>query len=455
MNSSFKTLHPFGDHDAGGLLALGSKEVDGRMDGNGRLTGKQLFVPTVPAVRGDTSVQRARDKDTFILQFVSFMRILACLLVFFTTITARAQSYYLLVGTYTNMGSNTPDPPKDSTGSRGIYVYKFEAGTGRASFLSHTTGVVNPSFLEIAPDKRHVYACTETRTTNAGSISAFLLDRGSGALRFINKVPGGGDNPVYVSVHRSGRWAAMANYTGGSLSVFPIRPDGALLPYVQNFRHTGHSIDPARQDRPHVHSVVFSPDNRTLYAQDLGEDSISIYEFSSAMDRPLRSVEKIPTTPGSGPRHLTFHPNGRYAYLIEEMAGCVDVYHYYPGTGHLRLLQRIPAHADTAKGPFRSSDIHVSADGRFLYVTNRQSESNLAIFSVDPAKGALKTIGYQSVLGKEPRNFLLDPTGGFLLVANQDSNAVIIFRVDKNTGLLEPTGQRLDLPSPSCLKMVE
>jgi len=391
------------------------------------------------------------------------MRRLICLIALLSVLSVHAQSYYLLVGTYTNMGSNSSTPPKDSTGSKGIYVYRWDAATGQATLLSHTTGVVNPSFLDLAPDGVHVYAATETRTTGAGSLSAFLLDRGSGTLRFINKVPSGGDNPVYVSVHRSGRWVALANYTGGSLSVFPIRADGTLLPYVQNIQHTGHSVNPTRQEKSHVHSVVFSPDNRTLYAQDLGEDSISIYEFNSVERQPLRETNagrqaapaKISTIPGSGPRHLTFHPNGKYAYLIEEMGGSVDVFQYYPGTGYLKLLQRIAAHADTAKGPFRSSDIHVSADGRFLYATNRESESNIAVFAVDPEKGTLKTIGYQSVLGKEPRNFMLDPTGRFLLVANQDSNAIVVFKIDKETGLLEPTGQRLEVPSPTCLKMVQ
>jgi 6-phosphogluconolactonase len=405
----------------------------------------------------------------------------ACLIALLSVLTTRAQSYYLLVGTYTNMGSTSPAPPKDSTGSKGIYVYRWDAATGQGTLLSHTTGVVNPSFLDIAPDGQHVYAATETRTTGMGSISAFSLDRESGTLRFINKVPGGGDNPVYVAIHRSGRWVALANYTGGSLSVFPIRADGAVLPYVQNIQHRGHSVNPTRQERSHVHSVVFSPDNRTLYAQDLGEDSISIYGFDSAVGLPLRTGDPaaqqlgtgdpatkqqgtgdpaaqqqdgISTTPGSGPRHLTFHPNGRYAYLIEEMGGSVDVFQYYPGTGHLQLLQRIAAHPDTATGPFRSSDIHVSADGRFLYATNRGSESNIAVFAVDPAKGTLKNIGYQPTQGKEPRNFMLDPTGNWLLVANQDSNAVVIFRVNKETGSVTPTGQRLEVPSPTCLKMV-
>jgi len=334
-------------------------------------------------------------------------------------------------------------------------VYRWDATTGRASLLSHTDGVVNPSYLEIAPDKQHVYAVTDSRTQAIGSVSAFRLDREKGRLEFINKQPSGGANPVYVSVHRSGRWVAVANYTGGSLAVLPTGGDGALLPYGQFAQHTGHSINPTRQEKPHVHSVVFSPDFRSLYAQDLGEDSISIYTFNSAEPMPLRDAEKIAIMPGSGPRHLIFHPNGRYAYLVEELGGSVDVYRWYPGTGHLQLLQRIATHPDTAKGPFRSADLHVSADGRFLYVTNRESESNITTFSIDPNKGVLRTIGYTPVLGKEPRNFTIDPTGRYILVGNQDSDEVVIFKIDKETGVPQPTGERIKVPSPTCLKMVE
>ena len=383
------------------------------------------------------------------------MRILLSLLGIFFITTAPAQSYYLLVGTYTNKGSNTPAPPADSTGSKGIYVYRWDASTGRASLLSHTEGVVNPSYLDIAPDKHHVYAATDTRTQTEGSITAFRLDRATGRLEYIDKQPSGGANPVYVAVHRSGRWVALANYTGGSLSVFPTGAGGALLPYAQNFRHTGHSIIPARQEKSHVHSVVFSPDHRNLYAQDLGEDSIHIFQFNSATSQPLQSIEKIATTPGSGPRHMAFHPNGRYAYLVEELGGSVDVYRQYPGMGHLQLLQHIAAHADTAKGPFRSADIHVSADGRFLYVTNRERESNITIFGIDEDKGTLRTIGYAQALGIEPRNFTIDPMGGYLLVANQDSNEVVVFKINKTTGLISPTGERIKIPSPTCLKMVD
>ncbi|HEY6900864.1 MAG TPA: lactonase family protein [Puia sp.] len=366
--------------------------------------------------------------------------------------TAHGQSFYLLVGTYTNKGTNNTTPPADSTGSKGIYLYEWTDGHAR---LLSITPAVNPSFLAAAPDGRHVYACTESRTQKEGSVSAYTLNRETNTLDFINKVPSGSANPAYVSVHKSGRWVAVANYTGGSLGIFPTAANGALLPAVQHIRHTGHSINPTRQEHAHVHSAVFSLEGRTLYVQDLGEDSISIHAFNSAEEKPLvEKDEGFTTIPGTGPRHLTFHPTGNYAYLIEELGGYVDVFKFYPGSGKLKLLQRISAHADTAKGPFRSADIHVTPDGRFLYASNR-AENNLAMFGIDPGTGTLKAIGYQSVLGKEPRNFMIDPTGRYLLVANQDSNNINVFQIDARNGRLIPTEERLDLPSPVSLIMIQ
>lgn len=392
---------------------------------------------------------------------------------------AVGQTYTLFVGTYTNTGSTTEAAPKDSTGSKGIYVYRWDAGTGHATLLSHTEGVVNPSFLAPGPGGKVVYAATDTRTLHAGSVSAFAFDRTTGRLRLIDKVPSGGDNPVYVSVYPRGGWVAVANYTGGSLSVFPIRADGGLEPYRQNIQHTGHGVNPVRQEKAHVHSVAYTPDGRYLYAQDLGLDRIGIYRWDGGKELPLsggkmgdrtsgdgetrnsagKMVDSagdgfVTVTPGAGPRHLDFHPDGRYVYLLEEMGGSVDVYRYHPESGGLDSLQRIATHEPGAKGPFRSADIHVSADGRFLYVSNRESESNITILAIDPGTGMLKTVGYQPVFGKEPRNLLLDPSGKWLLVANQESNAVVIFRIDGKTGLLRPTGEKLEVPAPTCLKMI-
>ena len=377
---------------------------------------------------------------------------------------ARGQSFFLLVGTYTNTGNLSPGaPPLDSTGSKGIYVFRFDAATGEARLLSTTTGVCNPSFLTVAPDGHHVYACTESRMHDAGTVSAFDLERERGVLRFIDKTGSGGDNPAYVSIDGTGKWVAVANYTGGSFVVCPV--EEGVLPFKTRVAFTGHGVNPARQEASHVHSAVFSPDFHYLYIQDLGLDRITILSFDEKVGLENKPASVVTTVPGAGPRHLIFGPDGHFAYLIEEMGGCVDVYRYDAGTGGLDSLQRIAAHPDTARdhgtpaaGPsgqtlaFRSADIHVSPDGRFLYASNR-AEGTIAIFAIDRTKGTLRTVGYQPVLGKEPRNFMLDPTGSWLLVANQDSGEIVVFRVDRKTGLLKPQPARIKVPVPTCLRM--
>lgn len=289
-----------------------------------------------------------------------------------------------------------------------------------------------------------------------GSVSAFELDRRTGRLRFINKVSSGGDNPAYVSVDSGGRWVVVANYTGGSFAVCGIRADGGLLPPALRLVFSGHGVNPQRQEKSHVHSAVFSPDQRHLYIQDLGLDRISMYPFRADAGAPAdtAAVRRFATVPGAGPRHLTFGPDGRFAYLIEEIGGMVDVYRYTAATGELDSIQRVAAHPDTATGSFRSSDIHVSPDGRFLYVSNR-AEGTIAIFSVDKEQGTLRQVGYEPVFGKEPRNFTVDPTGNWLLVADQDSNLIVIYHIDQHTGLLRPVKHRIRVPLPSYLRLLD
>lgn len=359
---------------------------------------------------------------------------------------ARGQKYLLFVGTYTNTGNLSGNPTLDSTGSKGIYVFRFDATTGKATALSHTKDVCNPSYLALTQNGQRLYACTESRMKEKGSLSVFDIDPVKGRLHFLGKVPSQGDNPAYVSVNPDQAQVTVANYTGGSYTAYPIQVDG--LPDKAQFhvQHLGKGINPTRQEAPHVHSAVYSPDGRYILIQDLGLDKIVITSTTTGDE-----VQQTSTTPGSGPRHLTFHPSGRFAYLIEEMGGCVDVYKY-EANGSLDSLQRIPAHPDTTKGPFRSSDIHITPDGRFLYASNR-AETTIAIFAIDQTTGLLKPLGYTSTTGIEPRNFTLDPTGKWLLVANQESDSIVIFSIDPATGLLQPTGRTLKVPKPTCLKM--
>lgn len=370
------------------------------------------------------------------------MRYLLVYLFLLVSFTANCQKYFLFIGTYTN------------TGSKGIYVYNFDASTGKAQWVSNTEGVVNPSYLAIAPGNKFLYACTETATPNAGGVSAFRFNHTNGKLTFINKQSSGGDNPAYVSVDESGKWVIAGNYSGGSLSAFPVNSDGSIKPFSQLIQHTGLSINKDRQEKAHVHSTVFSPEGKYLFVPDLGMDKVMIYKFNSSAQKPLLSASptSAATDPGSGPRHFIFNPDKKHAYLIEEMGGAVVAYNYK--NGKLQEIQKIATHADTAKGEFGSADIHLSPDGKFLYASNRGNENNIAIFSVSHSD-KLTIVGYQSTLGIKPRNFTIDPSGKYLLAANQQTNNIVIFKIDKTTGLLHYTGEQINIPQPVCLKMIK
>ena len=370
------------------------------------------------------------------------MRTLTLCVLLLVSFAANSQKYFLFIGTYTG------------SGSKGIYVYTFDAATGKATWVSNAGGVVNPSYLAIAPGGNQLYSCTETITANAGGVSAFRFNRANGTLSLINKQSSGGDNPAYVSVHQTGKWVIAGNYSGGSLAAFPVNADGSLQPYSQLIQHTGKGFNPNRQEKPHVHSTVFSPKGDYLFVPDLGLDKVMIYKFNSSAQQPLQTAKQpfAATAPGSGPRHFIFHPNKKNAYLMEEMAGEVVAYMYK--NGKLEMIQKIATHGDTAKGEFGSADIHISPDGKFLYASNRGNENNIAIFSVN-SNGKLTFSGLQSTMGIKPRNFTIDPSGKYLLVANQQTNNIVIFKRDMATGLLQYTGEQINIPEPVCLKMLE
>jgi 6-phosphogluconolactonase len=370
------------------------------------------------------------------------MRLSFFLLMLFISAACVAQSYYMFVGTYTNKGS------------KGIYVYRFNASTGKAELLSNTDSVVNPSYLAIASNKKYIYAVTETATNNSGSISAFSFDRTNGKLTFINKQSSGGANPCYVTVNKTNKWVMVGNYSGGNLSAFPVNADGSLQPLSQSIQHTGSGINKQRQDKAHVHSTVFSPAQDYLFTPDLGEDKVYTYHFNAASQKPLTPANPpfTATEPGSGPRHFTFHPNNKFAYLIEELSGIVVAYKY--SNGRLSSIQRSITHPKDYKGVIGSADIHTSPDGKFLYASNRGQENTITIFSIDLVTGKLELKGYQPTLGQTPRNFNIDPSGNYLLVANQATDNIVVFKRDKQTGLLQETGEQIKVPTPVCIQMI-
>lgn len=350
--------------------------------------------------------------------------------------------HYLLVGTYTTTSEGK---------SEGIYVYKFNSTTGEAAYVSKAI-TENPSFLTVSPNEKFVYAVNEG-AKDKGSIAAFSFDKTTGSLNYLNSRPSGGDHPCYVAIDKTGKWVTSGNYSGGSLAVFPAGKDGKLGNAVSTIKHEGHSVNTERQTAPHVHSTVFSKDNKFLFVPDLGIDKVMIYSFNAKNGK--LAPAKIPfhmTEAGAGPRHFDFSPNGRFAYLMEEMSGSISAYSY--GKGELKLLQNISALPAEFTGAVGSADIHVSPDGRFLYASNRGESNTIAIFKINNETGMLTLVGHQSTLGKGPRNFNFDPSGDFLLVGNQNSEEIVIFKRDKVTGLLTDSKKRIAVGKPVCIKWI-
>jgi 6-phosphogluconolactonase len=350
--------------------------------------------------------------------------------------TAQPGEYYLLIGTYSSEGK-----------PNGIHVYRFNTQSGDFKMARPVTELANASYLAISEDRRNVYAVSEG---NGGTIDAYTFDPGSGALTFLNSVPAQG--PCYVSVDDNKKLVFAANYGGGSVLSIHLNADGSFAEdKVQTIQHEGSSIVKGRQDGPHVHSVVLSPDNRFLLTPDLGLDRIFQYRVDASETKALTpaGVPFLQIEPGGGPRHLTFHPNGKYAYLVLELRGEVVALDYRDGK--LETKQTASMVTPDYKGRMSGADIHVSPDGKFLYASNRAEVNEIAIYSIGK-QGKIRLIGRQSTMGKTPRNFAIDPSGNFLLAANQDTNEIIIFRRDKKTGLLTPTGKKIEVDKPVCLK---
>ena len=372
---------------------------------------------------------------------IAWLRILSFFLALFSVISLHAQQEHLIIGTYTG------------TGSKGIYVYKFNAKTGKAEWLNNSDSVTNPSYVTLSPNGKFLYAVNETHGDDPGKVSAFRYDNRTGSITFLNRQISGGDDPCYVAVSPDGKWVAVANYTSGSAALFPVNADGTLKPHAQLIQDKGSSVNKARQESAHVHETVFTPDHKFLVTPDLGMDQLKVYRYNPHAAQPLTPANPpyVPQLPGSGPRHITFTPDHRHAYLIHELNGTVYAYAYHEGK--FMLLQRIITHPKDFKGTLGSAEVQVSPDGRFLYASNRGDENTITIFSIAPG-GTLKLVGYQSVYGVMPRNFIIDPSGNFLLVANQMSDNIVIFRVNKKTGLLKKVDPEIHIPKPVCLQLV-
>ncbi len=353
----------------------------------------------------------------------------------------KKNQHNLFIGTYTNSGK-----------SEGIYVYSFDENTGKAKFRSVEKGVENPSYLCISQNQKFVYAVNELNGDKIPGVSAFRFNAQTGDLDFINKVNSMGADPCYISTDTEGKHVFVANYSGGNLSVFNILPDGSLSKVAQTIQFNGSSINKNRQEKSHLHSVVLSPDEKQLFAADLGADKLYSFNIDENAQKEILkpTIQRaVQTTAGSGPRHFVFHPNNKNAYLINELTADIAVFSYHDSQlTEIQKLSMLPADEKRNVG---AADIHISPDGKFLYASNRGEINDLSIYSI-AKDGKLRFLAHQSSKGKTPRNFVITPKGKYLLVANQNSDEIVVFKRNKKTGLLSETEERIKVGAPVCLK---
>jgi 6-phosphogluconolactonase len=358
---------------------------------------------------------------------------------------AEPRGRLVLVGTYTGEHSE------------GILAFRFDEETGALAPAGLAAATRNPSFLALHPNGRWVYAVNEVSDVDAqrgGSVTAFALDASSGRLRELNRQPSRGGSPCHLSVDRTGRALLVANYSGGNVTLLPIREDGSLGEPAAVMQHEGRSVHPERQKQPHAHWVKPDPGNRFAIASDLGIDQLLVYRLDpAAPSLQPHDPPSVRVPPGSGPRHVAFHPGGRWLYAINELQSTVTMFAWDGQAGTLEARQTLPTLPDGAPASSSTAEIAVHPSGRFVYGSNRGHDS-IAVFAVDPERGTLVTVGHEPTRGRKPRHFAVDPSGRWLIAANQDSHTLAVFRIDPETGALAPHGEPVAAGAPVCVLFV-
>lgn len=358
----------------------------------------------------------------------------------FRALAASNQDRLLYVGTYT-LGT--------SGKSEGIYIYRMDQLTGELKRVASVKSE-NPSFLTIDPGRRFLYAVNEKPE---GLVSAFRIDQETGELAFVNQQSSQGADPCHLSVESGGKSVLVANYTSGTLAVLPIQRGGSLGAAIDVKQHEG-SGPREQQKGPHAHCIKLDRANRFAFAADLGSDKVMIYRFNALSGKLEPGIQSSATLhPGAGPRHLTFHPNGKFLYVINELDSSLTTFKYNAAQGTLTAFETVSTLPRDFSGQSFCADIHVAKSGRFVYGLNR-GHNSIVVFAIDPRSGRLTLVEHVSTEGKWPRNFTIDPSGRFLLVANQHTDNVVTFRIDQQTGRLTPTGQVTEIPTPVCIQFL-
>jgi 6-phosphogluconolactonase len=355
--------------------------------------------------------------------------------------SAAPASLTVYVGSY-----SAPDKPA-------IHQLDLDLATGALRPRAATSGIANPSFLALHPNRQFLYAVSEVSEyegQKTGSVAAFAVDPRTGGLTLLNRQASGGDGPCYISIDRAGRFALVANYGGGTAAVLPIGADGKLGPAVSVVRHQGSGPDKSRQEGPHAHSIDLDPAGRVALVADLGLDKVMVYGFGAAGTLTPNSTPFAVLPPGAGPRHVAFGKGGTFAYVINELSSTVATFAYDAATGGLESVQNLSTLPPGYTGKSYPAEVAVSPDGRFLYGSNRGHES-IASFAIDQSTGLLRPTGHTPTGGSWPRHFAIDPTGSYLLAANQKSDSVVVFRIDRATGALTPLPPRITLAAPACV----
>jgi 6-phosphogluconolactonase len=360
----------------------------------------------------------------------------------------------VFVGTYT-------EPIRFGTGQilegkgKGIYSFELNMQNGELKLIGENTGIVNPSYLTLDVTKKHLYAVNELKLFEgqaSGAVSAFALDPSTFALTLLNQRATGGTDPCHVIVNEKNTHVFISNFMSGSVCVFPIGKDGSLESASQFIQHEGHSVNPKRQAGPHAHSLIFDKSNRYAFVPDLGIDRLMIYktDFAKGTLTP-GATPWYQTTPGAGPRHCEFTPDGRFSFLINELESSFSVLAYDEEAGSFKLVQTVPTVVDKGfTGETTCADLHLLPNGKFLYGSNR-GHNSIVCYAVDTDSGRLTYVDITPCGGQIPRNFAIDPSGTYMLVANQDTDNIVVFRIDGSTGKLTKVSDTY-APTPVCVK---
>jgi 6-phosphogluconolactonase len=351
--------------------------------------------------------------------------------------------YVAYVGTYT------------SGKSQGIYIYEMDLANGGLKYLGTSDKIENPSYQVIDNKVEFLYTVMETEKYNgklSGAVAAYAIDKKTGLLKFVNSQPTEGRAPCHININKSGSHIFAANYREGIVFVFPVNRDGSICAASCVIEHKGSGPNKERQEKAHAHYVSLTPDEKYLCAVDLGIDKIMVYNFDSTTGRLQPSGHsEVNIRPGSGPRHMVFHQSGRFAYLINELSSDIVAFEYSPEEGTFNEIQYISTLPSEYTGINYCSAIHISPDGRYLYGSNRVHDS-IAIFNIDNNNGKLELIATVPTKGSYPRDFQIDPSGKFFYAANQNSDSIVVFRILLESGIIEPTGKVINVPSPVCIK---